>query len=57
MTVPESLLAILVCLQCKGGLDDAGDRLVCRECGTGWPVRDGVPHMLAEEAIPPEVQP
>lgn len=30
---------------------DAGE-LVCRRCGTGFPVRDGLPVMLLDEARP-----
>lgn len=53
MAIPEVLLEILVCLECHGGLDDRGDRLVCRDCGCAYPVRDGIPIMLAEEIIRP----
>jgi uncharacterized protein len=32
--------------------DPEGQRLVCRRCETQFPVRDGIPVMLLEEAIP-----
>ncbi len=28
--------------------------LVCTACGRGFPVRDGIPVMLLDEAIPPQ---
>jgi uncharacterized protein YbaR (Trm112 family) len=54
MAVPEELLAILRCIECRGSLDDHGDRLVCRDCGTGYPVEGDIPVMLPERLIRPE---
>lgn len=54
---PE-LLKILVCPKCKGELDvrraDDGVEafLDCRGCSLGYPVEDGIPVMLVEEAQP-----
>ena len=52
------LLDILVCPLCKGPLRlaDEGDTkaLVCRSDRLAFPVRDGIPVMLAEEARPLE---
>ena len=46
------LLAILVCPVTKGPLtyDRAGGELISRKAGLAFPVRDGVPIMLLEEA-------
>lgn len=46
------LLAILVCPVTKGPLtyDRAANELVSRKAGLAFPVRDGVPIMLPEEA-------
>lgn len=49
----ERLLSILVCPACHEKVDARDDLLVCRGCGRGYPVRDGIPVMLLEEAIPP----
>ena len=48
---PE-LLAVLVCPATRGPLryDAAAEELVSDAAGLAYPVRDGVPVMLAEEA-------
>ena len=56
--VDPRLLEILVCPLCKGELfyrKEAGE-LVCRPDRLGYPVKDGIPVMLEEEArkLPPE---
>ena len=48
--VPDELLAILVCPVCHGGLKSEESELICVECGRRYPVRDGIPIMLPEEA-------
>lgn len=53
MPVPEELLQILVCAECHGSLAEVGEELVCDRCGLRYPVRDGIPIMLPEEAIRP----
>lgn len=47
-------LEILVCPACKGPLAQrpGHDELVCRPCRLAYPVRDGVPVMLVDEAVP-----
>ncbi|MCD6361280.1 MAG: Trm112 family protein [Armatimonadetes bacterium] len=52
--VDERLLEILVCPDCKGEVELEGERLVCRKCGLRYPVRNGIPIMLVEEAEKPE---
>lgn len=49
-TVPQELLDILVCPVDKAKLHLEGNRLVCEECGRAYPVRDGIPVMLVDEA-------
>lgn len=54
---PE-LLRILVCPKCKGelsvrlGADGAEAFLDCQPCALAYPVEDGIPVMLVEEAKP-----
>jgi len=51
---PEQLLAILVCPKCKGDLEFVENEsvLVCHKCRLRYPVRDGIPVMLIDEATP-----
>ena len=46
------LLEILVCPVCKGPLDYLRDRqeLVCKADRLAFPIRDGIPVMLEDEA-------
>lgn len=46
------LLDILVCPICKGPLEHrkAEQALVCRPCRLAYPIRDGIPVMLEDEA-------
>ncbi len=46
------LLNILVCPVCNGELQADEDRqaLCCVPCGLAFPVREGIPVMLADEA-------
>ena len=48
------LLSILVCPVCKGGLkyDREQGELLCFGDSLAYPVRDGIPVMLEEEARP-----
>jgi uncharacterized protein YbaR (Trm112 family) len=52
VTVPQELLAILVCPKCKGDLDyrPAESVLVCNACRLRYPIRDDIPIMLIDEA-------
>jgi len=51
-TVDPRLLAILVCPVTKGPLtyDRDTQELISRKAGLAFPVRDGIPIMLPEEA-------
>lgn len=51
-TVDPRLLEILVCPITKGPLDYDAERqeLVSRQAGLAYPIRDGIPIMLPDEA-------
>ena len=51
----ERLLEILVCPDCHGDVEHKERRhlVVCTTCGLRYPVRDGIPVMLVEEATRP----
>jgi uncharacterized protein len=46
------LLEILVCPVCKGPLvyKKAERELICKPCRLGYPIKDGIPVMLEDEA-------
>jgi len=54
--IDPKLLEILACPLCKTEVKLQGDRLVCIKCGRRYPIRDGIPVMLIEEAEPPSGQ-
>jgi uncharacterized protein YbaR (Trm112 family) len=55
MTLAPELLQILVCPKCKGDLEyrtTPPESLVCHACRLVYPVDDGIPIMLIDEAKP-----
>jgi len=52
--IDDELKAMLVCPACKGDLLYEADdtRIICRACRKVFPVRDGIPVMLINEAQP-----
>lgn len=50
--IDKEFLEILACPACKGEvrLDEPGERIVCQACGLRYPIRDGIPVMLIDEA-------
>jgi hypothetical protein len=52
--IDPKLLEILACPACKTPVLDEGEGLRCTQCGRRYPVRDGIPVMLIEEADRPE---
>jgi uncharacterized protein YbaR (Trm112 family) len=50
----EQLMALLVCPMAQAPLRREGDFLVCTRCGPRFPIQDGFPVMLIDEAeLPP----
>ncbi|HEY3062172.1 MAG TPA: Trm112 family protein [Chloroflexota bacterium] len=52
--VDADLLAILACPLDKKPVTREGNYLVCSECQRHYPIRDGIPVMLIDEALTPE---
>ncbi len=52
MGLPKNLLEKLACPKCKGSLDyrESENRLECTACRLSYPVVDGVPVLLVDEA-------
>jgi len=58
VSVDRELLEILACPDCKGDVEYKEEEsvIVCLKCGLRYPVRDGIPVMLVEEAERPARQ-
>ena len=50
MSLDKNLLEILACPACKSSLKEEGEWLICSKCRLQFPVRQGIPVMLLEEA-------
>jgi uncharacterized protein YbaR (Trm112 family) len=48
--LPAWLIEMLICPLDGGSVRVHGDELVCQRCGRRYPVRDGIPVMVIEEA-------
>jgi len=56
VAINPDLLTILACPKCRQSvtLVDGKDGLACAACKTVYPIRDEIPVMLIEEAVPVE---
>ncbi len=60
-TIDPALLEIIICPDCHGDLAETAQgaaaavdtELVCQGCGLAYPVRDGIPVLLVDEARRP----
>ena len=54
MPLDPRLLEILICPACHGAVRELANEagLACGGCGRVYPIRDGIPVMLVEEATP-----
>jgi uncharacterized protein YbaR (Trm112 family) len=54
MAISPELLEILACPKCKGDvqLTEKEDGLVCNSCKLLYPIKDDIPVMLIDEALP-----
>ncbi len=50
--IDKELLEILACPACKGEIkyDQENEKLICQKCGRRYPIREGIPVMLIDEA-------
>jgi hypothetical protein len=48
--IDQELLDILACPLDKAPVRLEGERLICDTCGRRYPIRDGIPVMLIDEA-------
>ncbi|MBI3011486.1 MAG: Trm112 family protein [Candidatus Omnitrophica bacterium] len=54
--IDPALLEILACPACKTEVKLKEERLVCVKCGRRYPIRDGIPVMLIDEAEQPAAE-
>jgi uncharacterized protein YbaR (Trm112 family) len=54
MAIRKELLEILVCPRCKGTilLSRGEDGLICKACKLVYPIKEDIPVMLIDEALP-----
>jgi len=52
--IKKELLDILACPLCKTEVTLEDDHIVCSKCTRRYPIRDGIPVMLVDEAELPE---
>ena len=49
-SIDPKLMEVLVCPVSKKPLVQRGDEFICKESKLAYPIRDGIPIMLPEEA-------
>lgn len=48
--IDKELLQILACPACKADVQLKENKIVCKKCGKKYPIKDGIPIMLIDEA-------
>jgi uncharacterized protein YbaR (Trm112 family) len=48
--IDQELLSLLACPACKGDVELKDNKIVCKECQRKYPIRDGIPILIVEEA-------
>lgn len=51
--IDDELLNILACPACKADVKLQEQKIVCTKCGRRYPIKDGIPVMLIDEAEMP----
>jgi uncharacterized protein YbaR (Trm112 family) len=57
--IDKELLEILACPACKSPVVQENDWIVCTasdKCGKRYPIKDGIPIMLIDEAVDPKAE-
>jgi uncharacterized protein YbaR (Trm112 family) len=54
--IDQQLLDVLACPKCKADVKVEDEKIVCQnpQCGLRYPIRDGIPVMLIDEAEKPQ---
>ncbi|MBL7071311.1 MAG: Trm112 family protein [Candidatus Omnitrophica bacterium] len=48
--IDDELMKLLVCPACKSSVRLEGEKIACTNCGLRYPIRNGIPVMLIDEA-------
>ncbi len=48
--INAELLKILACPACQGDLLEQDEKLVCQSCARRYPIKEGIPVLLVDEA-------
>ncbi len=48
--IDKQLLAILACPACQGDVELKEDKILCLKCARKYPIKNGIPVMLVDEA-------
>ncbi|MDP8259694.1 MAG: Trm112 family protein [Candidatus Gygaella obscura] len=48
--IDKELMDILICPACKGEVEEKEGKIICKKCGLKYPIKDGIPVMLVDEA-------
>ena len=54
--IDKELMEVLCCPKCKGDVVEQNEKIICQnlECRLRYPIKDGIPVMLVEEATKAE---
>lgn len=52
--IDDELLNILACPACKADVKLEGEEIICTKCARRYPIKDGIPVMLIDEAETPD---
>ena len=48
--IDQELIDILACPACKADVKLVENKIVCKKCGKRYPIRQGIPVMLIDQA-------
>ncbi len=49
--IDKRVMDILACPACKADVRQVAEEIICAKCGRRYPVRNGIPIMMTEEAL------
>ena len=50
MSIDPKILAVLACPECHAPLEEINAELLCIKCPLVYPIRDGIPVLLIDQA-------